>query len=81
MTGYMPPAKSQDWQTPPALFDALDAEFGPFTCDPACTQDQYTARTIMRRGGHVIHPEARDVDDEMLGWEYTSSNFVFHCSS
>ena len=65
MTGYMPPAKSQDWQTPPALFDALDAEFGPFTCDPAAQIDQYTAMTVLNRGGLIcIPPDAPLHDDE-----------------
>ena len=34
MTGYMPPAKRTDWETPADLFDALAAEFGPFDLDP-----------------------------------------------
>ena len=32
--GYMPVATRKDWETPPDLFDALAAEFGPFDLDP-----------------------------------------------
>jgi len=28
-----------DWATPQALFDALDAEFGPFTLDPCASSE------------------------------------------
>jgi hypothetical protein len=53
----MPVAKSQDWQTPPALFDALDAEFGPFTCDPACNGSEHSAKVVLSRGGFLCWPE------------------------
>ena len=53
---YMPQAKSQDWQTPPALFDALDKEFGPFTCDPACNGSEHSAKIILDRGGLLCWP-------------------------
>ncbi|MGH6690259.1 MAG: DNA N-6-adenine-methyltransferase [Gammaproteobacteria bacterium] len=51
---YMPKAQSSEWETPAALFEALDAEFGPFTCDPACTPEQHSARMISLRGGTII---------------------------
>jgi phage N-6-adenine-methyltransferase len=40
----MPPAKSTKWQTPPALFDSLAAEFGPFDLDPCGAEDSYASR-------------------------------------
>jgi phage N-6-adenine-methyltransferase len=42
--GYMPRAKSTQWQTPPALFDALAAEFGPFDLDPCGAKDSYASQ-------------------------------------
>ncbi len=34
----MPPAQSSEWETPQALFDELDSEFG-FTLDPCATAE------------------------------------------
>ena len=31
--------KSDEWETPQALFDSLQAEFGGFRCDVAATKD------------------------------------------
>lgn len=39
MTAYHPPSKSVEWATPRALFDELDAEFGPFKVD-VCASHQ-----------------------------------------
>lgn len=36
--GYMPQAKTVEWETPQELFDKLDAEFS-FTLDPAATDE------------------------------------------
>ena len=36
--GYMPPAKTVEWETPQAFFDRLDAEF-EFTLDAAANHD------------------------------------------
>jgi len=49
----MPRAKTTGHETPPGLFDQLDAEFGPFTCDPACRTFQYTAQRVLQRGGLI----------------------------
>lgn len=40
MTGYMPPAKTDDWATPQALFDELNAQFG-FVLDAAASSKNY----------------------------------------
>jgi len=42
--GYMPQAKTTAWQTPPALFDALAAEFGPFDLDPCGDPSAYATQ-------------------------------------
>ena len=55
---YMPQAKTTEHETPPDLFDSLDAEFGPFTLDPACQPDQHSAEVIYERGGRVCWPPA-----------------------
>ena len=50
--GYMPVANTTDWATPPALFDALDREFGPFDLDPCGAREHhYSAYVIHHRGG------------------------------
>ena len=36
--GYMPPAKTVEWETPPDLFARLDIEFA-FTLDPCATSE------------------------------------------
>ena len=41
---YMPKAQRTDWRTPPALFDKLAAEFGPFDLDPCGAADSYASR-------------------------------------
>jgi len=53
---HIPKGGKQTWETPPHVFDALDQEFGPFDLDPACELDQYTALTILARGGSVYIP-------------------------
>lgn len=42
MNGYMPPAKSDDWATPQALFDQLNHEFN-FMVDAAASSANYKA--------------------------------------
>lgn len=52
--GYMPPAKKTDWGTPPDLFDALAAEFGPFDLDPCGHPLSYVSKqcgTYYANGG------------------------------
>lgn len=44
MPGYMPRAQRSDWMTPPALFDALVREFGPFDLDPCGDPDSYVSQ-------------------------------------
>ena len=44
--GYMPPASKTDWQTPPALFDALAEKCGPFDLDPCCLPWHRTAGLV-----------------------------------
>lgn len=34
------------WQTPPEVFDALEAEFGPFNLDPAGAHTSYVATKV-----------------------------------
>lgn len=58
---YMPQAKSTEHETPPDLFDSLDAEFGPFTLDPAALPGQYTAEQIIARGGQAYCPPGTTV--------------------
>lgn len=41
--GYMLPAQSQEWRTPPDLFRTLTDEFGAFTLDPAATAENALA--------------------------------------
>ena len=41
---YMPKAQRTDWRTPPALFDKLAAEFGPFDLDPCGHPDSYASQ-------------------------------------
>lgn len=64
MSGYMPPAQRTDWGTPPELFDVLDAEFGPFTCDPACNGSEHSAAIISKRGGLLCVPPDADMSAE-----------------
>jgi site-specific DNA-methyltransferase (adenine-specific) len=40
----MPQAQRTNWATPPALFDALAAEFGPFDLDPCGSKDSYASQ-------------------------------------
>ena len=44
-------------ETPEALFDALDAEFGPFTLDPATSLGYHTSDVIIARGGTICVQE------------------------
>jgi len=44
----MPRAKTTAWQTPPALFDQLAAEFGPFDLDPCGATDSYVSQHCLR---------------------------------
>ena len=53
---HIPRASRDDYETPAHLFDFLDERFGQFDMDPACTLDQYSALTILARGGSVIVP-------------------------
>ena len=41
---YMPKAQRTDWRTPPALFDKLAAEFGPFDLDPCGEHSSYASQ-------------------------------------
>ena len=53
---YMPQAKSQEWETPRDLFDALWEEFGGFDLDPCCRPYQYTAQRVLQAGGTIRTP-------------------------
>lgn len=64
MSGYMPVAKTTEHSTPAKLFDAVDAEFGPFDCDPACLGTEHSAITILARGGRIYVPPRGLFDDE-----------------
>lgn len=48
------PGSTVEWQTPEALFDAYDAEFGPFTLDPATALGYHTSDVILSRGGRIV---------------------------
>lgn len=66
---YMPVAKTTEWETPPELFDALDKEFGPFTCDPACRFGQYTSMKVLgRAGGYICVPPEDAADAAPNRW-------------
>lgn len=52
----MPQAKSQEWETPRDLFDALWERAGGYDCDPCCTPEQYTARRVLDNGGTICVP-------------------------
>lgn len=43
-----------EWGTPDHTFDAADAEFGPFTLDPASALGYHTSDVILARGGRII---------------------------
>lgn len=45
---------SWDFPTPDDLFDALDAECGPFTLDPATALGYHTSDVILGRGGRIV---------------------------
>lgn len=47
-------SKSDEWQTPPELFDQLWEEFGPFDLDPAARFGQEIASRIWGRGGEYF---------------------------
>jgi len=66
----MPASKNLDWGTPRALFDALDAEFGPFDLDP-CGQREvhYTAYRIHSRGGRFFDGSCAAMDGLLQPWE------------
>src|SRR3990167_8418764 len=67
----MLPPQSVNWETHPELFDALDTEFGPFTCDPAA---------VYLGGGHVAEVISSLVDSLLLwslGLENTWKGRVF----
>jgi len=49
-------AKSEDWESPHERFDELNAEFGPFTFEPACTPEQYSAQRVLEQGGTICVP-------------------------
>jgi site-specific DNA-methyltransferase (adenine-specific) len=55
-SSYIQAAQSTDQQTPRDLFDALWEAFGGFDLDPCCTPDQYTARKVLKNGGHIHVP-------------------------
>lgn len=48
------PGSTVEWTTPDDLFDSLDAEFGPFTLDPATALGYHTSDVILERGGKVV---------------------------
>jgi len=55
---YMPKAQRIDWRTPPALFDKLATEFGPFDLDPCGSKHSYASqhcRAFWSHGG-LDHP-------------------------
>lgn len=81
--GYMPQAKSVEYETPRDLFDALDKEYGPFDCDPCCTAEQYTAKTILARGGEVFIPppptyDGRTISGPAIDAGYSSTSYVYY---
>lgn len=60
-----------EWQTPNDLFDAYDAEFGPFTLDPASALGFHTSDVILARPGggvctldgfYATDPETGELD-------------------
>lgn len=53
---YMPEAGTVEWETPAALFNAADEEWGSFDCDPCCQGTEHSAVTILKRGGTVYVP-------------------------
>lgn len=59
----IPKGVKNTWETSPALFHQLDEEFGPFDMDAACTPDQYTALTILARGGNILIPPGSRTPD------------------
>jgi len=83
MTGYMPVAKSHDWETPQWFFDKLDREFG-FDLDPASSHQNakcdlhYTIEEdglIQPWTGHTVWlnpPYGREIND-WLGKAFNES--------
>lgn len=72
--GYMPVAQRHDWATPPALFDALDQEFGPFDLDPCGQREHhYTAYTIHARGGLFYDGSCPAMDGLAQDWTCTAA--------
>ena len=68
--GYMPIANTTDWATPPALFDALDREFGPFDLDPCGAREHhYSAYTIHSRGGLFYDGSCPALDGLAQPWK------------
>jgi hypothetical protein len=54
--GYMPPSKTTEWGTPPALFRQLDAEFH-FDLDVAATRENaLCARFFIREDDAIVQP-------------------------
>ena len=39
-------SKSNEWATPSALYEQLNALFGPFTLDPCSTEENHKCRTF-----------------------------------
>ena len=74
-TAYMPKAKTVEYETPTSVFDALDAEFGPFTLDPACRISHHSAQKLLQRGGMLYVPEDEPEANPIL-WQATRSDLV-----
>jgi len=62
-------ALTTDWATPEALFDALDAEFGPFDLDPCGQREHhYSAYRIHSRGGVFYDGSCPALDGLAAPW-------------
>lgn len=62
--GYMLPAKTSEWPTPPAFFQKWEQSHGPFTLDP-CGQAEvhYSAWWIANRNGGMVFDGSTDALD------------------
>ena len=58
--GYMPPAKTVEWETPQAFFDRLDAEFH-FSLDAAATLDNAKCVQCLTRAEDALSQSWHDV--------------------
>lgn len=63
MTAYMPQAKTDDWATPQALYDELNAEFH-FVVDAAASSTNYKAKNWFG----LDHPIATHKDGLTADW-------------